>query len=111
MFQVNILYILLNLFKLLLIATPLFTCQVVHDELRLYLRSHVLLIEQSFEALLISRLVSTNKIQMLSCVQVNYFLVDMIADLLHNAGPSWYTNRFNKQLLAEFNDIINEPTS
>ena len=111
MLQVYILDILFDLFKLLFIAAPLLTCQVVHDELRLCLRSHVLLIEQSFEALLISRLVSTNKIQMLSCVQVYYFLVDMITDLLHNAGPSWYTNRFNKQLLAEFNDIVNEPTS
>ena len=111
MFQVNILYILLNLFKLLLIATPLFTCQVVHDELRLYLRSHVLLIEQSFEVLLIPRLEATNKIQTLFNVQVDHFLVNVIADILYNTGPFWYTYRSYEKLLAEFNGIINEPTS
>ena len=93
MFQVNILYILLNLFKLLLIAAPLFTCQVMHDELRLYLRSHVLLIEQSFEVLLIPRLEATNKIQTLFNVQVDHFLVNVIADILNSAGIFRYTNR------------------
>ena len=111
MFQVNILYILLDLFKLLLIAAPLFTCQVVHDELRLHLRSHVLLIEQGFEVLLIPRLESTDKIQTLFNVQVDHFLVNVIADILYNAGPFRYTNRFNDKLLAEFYGIINEPTS
>ena len=70
--------------------------QVVHDELRLYLRGQVLLIEKSLEVCLILRLKATDNIQLLARVQVNYFLVNVIADILNCAGLSWNTNRSDK---------------
>ena len=111
MLQVNILNILLNLFKLFLIAAPLFTCQVVHDELCLHLRSQVLLIEEGLEVFLIRRLEATDKIQMLAHMQLNDFLVHVITDILHNAGPLWDTNRSHEKLLAELDGIVDEPAS
>ena len=93
MLEVDILNILLDLFKLFLIASPLLTCQVVHDELRLHLRGQVLLIEKSLEVCPILRLKATDNIQLLAHVQVNYFLVNVIADILNSAGILRYTNR------------------
>ena len=98
--QVNILNILLNLFKLFLVAAPLLTRQVVHDELWLLSRNNVLLIEQRFEVLLIRRLEATDQVQGLTHVQLDDFLVHVVADILYNADPFWDTDRFHAKLLA-----------
>ena len=96
----NILDILLDLFKLFLVAAPLLTRQVVHDEEWLLSRSNVLLIEQCFEGWLIKGLEATDEVQGLAHVQLHDFLVHVVADILYDADPFWDIDRFHEKLLA-----------